>query len=139
VTCFVVRLSWLPVWEDDDESPHVYGYLCDLIETHHPLILGPNHANLPKLVAIIAEAFARDAISVEHKVAQRMISLLRQIQVLYKLTHYSLFFNYTQFRCSCIFYMLTVIISAQRESFQFASKDIGMSYSAIIEIYLKIV
>ncbi|GFG38740.1 hypothetical protein Cfor_07043, partial [Coptotermes formosanus] len=73
-------LSWLPVWEDGDESPHVYGYLCDLIETHHPLILGPNHANLPKLVAIIAEAFARDAISVEHKVAQRMISLVRQIQ-----------------------------------------------------------
>lgn len=82
MTYFVVRLSWLPVWEDGDESPHVYGYLCDLIETHHPLILGPNHANLPKLVAIIAEAFARDAISVEHKVAQRMISLVRQIQVL---------------------------------------------------------
>jgi len=34
--------------------------------------------------------------------------------------------------------MLTVLISAQRETFQFASNDIGMSYSAIIEIYLKI-
>ena len=25
-------LSWLPVWEDDDEAEHVYGYLCELIE-----------------------------------------------------------------------------------------------------------
>lgn len=25
-------LSWLPVWEDEDEAVHVYGYLCDLIE-----------------------------------------------------------------------------------------------------------
>lgn len=82
MTSLVVRLSWLPVWEDSDESPHVYGYLCDLIETHHPLILGPNHANLPKLVAIIAEAFARDAIDIKHEVAQRMMRIVRQIQVL---------------------------------------------------------
>jgi len=34
--------------------------------------------------------------------------------------------------------MLTVIIIAQRENFQFASKDIVMLYSAIMEIYLKI-
>ena len=71
----------MPVWEDDDESPHVYGYLCDLIETNHPLILGPNHANLPKLIAIIAEAFARDAIDVENDVAKRMVGLVRQCQV----------------------------------------------------------
>ena len=25
-------LSWLPVTEDHEEAPHVYGYLCDLIE-----------------------------------------------------------------------------------------------------------
>jgi len=25
-------LSWLPVTEDLEEAPHVYGYLCDLIE-----------------------------------------------------------------------------------------------------------
>ena len=24
--------SWLPVTEDHEEAPHVYGYLCDLIE-----------------------------------------------------------------------------------------------------------
>ena len=25
-------LSWLPVWEDEDEAKHIYGYLCDLVE-----------------------------------------------------------------------------------------------------------
>ena len=25
-------LSWLPVIEDKEEAPHVYNYLCDLIE-----------------------------------------------------------------------------------------------------------
>nr|CAD7427512.1 unnamed protein product [Timema monikensis] len=73
-------LSWLPVWEDMDEAPHVYGYLCDLIEANHPLVLGNNHENLPKLIAIIAEAFARDAINVDHTEAKRMISLIRQVQ-----------------------------------------------------------
>ena len=34
------RFSWLPVVEDVDESPFVYGYLCDLIEANHQLILG---------------------------------------------------------------------------------------------------
>nr|CAD7258327.1 unnamed protein product [Timema shepardi] len=73
-------LSWLPVWEDMDEAPHVYGYLCDLIEANHPLVLGNNHENLPKLIAIIAEAFARDAINVDHTESKRMISLIRQVQ-----------------------------------------------------------
>jgi hypothetical protein len=49
---------------------------------NHPLILGPNTSNLPKLIAIIAEAFARDAIDVEHEVAKRMVGLVREIQVL---------------------------------------------------------
>lgn len=26
-----VWLSWLPIVEDKEEAPHVYGYLCDLI------------------------------------------------------------------------------------------------------------
>jgi len=73
-------LSWLPVWEDTDEAPHVYGYLCYLIENHHPVILGPNNSNLPKLIAIIAEAFHRDAIAPDHVVAQKMLNIVRQIQ-----------------------------------------------------------
>lgn len=77
----IYRLSWLPVWEDTDEAPHVYGYLCHLIENNHPVILGPSNANLPKLIAIIAEAFLRDAIATDHVVAQKMLNIVRQIQV----------------------------------------------------------
>jgi len=25
-------LAWLPVWEDEDEAVHIYGYFCDLVE-----------------------------------------------------------------------------------------------------------
>ncbi|XP_067014129.1 importin-5 [Anabrus simplex] len=73
-------LSWLPVWEDDDEAPHVYGYLCDLIEANHPVVLGINHSNLPQIIGIIGEAFVQDAISPEHEVAKRMVGIVRQIQ-----------------------------------------------------------
>jgi hypothetical protein len=33
-------LSWLPVWEDDEEAKHIYEYFCELIEANNPLILG---------------------------------------------------------------------------------------------------
>ena len=32
-------LSWLPVWEDEDEAVHVYGYFCDLVEVWVLLLL----------------------------------------------------------------------------------------------------
>lgn len=35
-----IWFSWLPVIEDVDESPHVYGYMCDLIEQNNQFILG---------------------------------------------------------------------------------------------------
>lgn len=35
-----VWFNWLPVVEDADEAPHIYGYLCDLIEQNNPIILG---------------------------------------------------------------------------------------------------
>lgn len=79
---FLFRLCNLPVCEDTDEAPFVYGYLCKLIENHHPLVLGANNTNIPTLIQIIAEAFLRDAIDRTHAVAQRMIMIVRQIQVI---------------------------------------------------------
>ncbi|KAK6633230.1 hypothetical protein RUM44_003831 [Polyplax serrata] len=73
-------LSWLPVWEDVDESPHVYGYLCDLIQANHPVVLGTNNSNIPKLIAILAEAFFRDAFTLEDEIAKRVLCIIRQIQ-----------------------------------------------------------
>ena len=29
-----IWLSWLPILEDKEEAPHVYGYLCDLIQRY---------------------------------------------------------------------------------------------------------
>lgn len=76
------RLCNLPVCEDTDEAPFVYGYLCKLIESHHPMVLGANNSNIPSLIQIISEAFLRDAIDRSHAVAQRMIMIVKQIQVI---------------------------------------------------------
>ncbi len=97
--------TWLPVFEDVDESPYVYGYLCDLVEGNHPAILGANNENLPKVVQviniiellliffvimikfvlfslqIIAEAFALDALPLEHEVRGRLVNIVKQVEV----------------------------------------------------------
>jgi hypothetical protein len=59
------------VSEDVDEAPYVYGYLCDLIESNHPTILGPNNSNLARIVGIFAEAFSVDALPPTHEVHSR--------------------------------------------------------------------
>ncbi|XP_058063028.1 importin-5 [Anopheles bellator] len=72
--------SWLPVGEDEDEAVYVYGYLCDLIQANHPVVLGENNANLPRIVSIIASCFYREAVTVPHPEAQRMLSIVKQIE-----------------------------------------------------------
>lgn len=74
------RFSWLPVVEDEEEAPHVYGYLCDLIQSNNPIILGANNANLPRIVTVIAEAFAHDVIPANHDVGRRMVEIVKQIE-----------------------------------------------------------
>lgn len=80
---FFCRFSWLPVVEDVEESPFVYGYLCDLIEINHPVILGNQNANIPRIIEIFAEAFAVDALPPTHEVYGRMVNITRQVQVNY--------------------------------------------------------
>lgn len=70
----------MPVVEDEEEAPHVYGYLCDLIQGNHPVILGANNSNLPRIVCIIAEAFYRDVIEPNHEVGRRMLEIVKQIE-----------------------------------------------------------
>ncbi|XP_026686973.1 importin-5-like, partial [Diaphorina citri] len=45
-------LNWLPIFSDTEECPHVYGLLCDLIEANHPLVVGAQNANIPRLIAL---------------------------------------------------------------------------------------
>ncbi|KAL3846795.1 hypothetical protein ACJMK2_017751 [Sinanodonta woodiana] len=73
-------LSWLPVWEDEDEAVHVYNYLCDLVEMNHPVILGENNSNLPRVVQIIAETLNKDGLEKDEKVKTRVLDIVRQVQ-----------------------------------------------------------
>lgn len=75
-----IWFSWLPVTEDSDEAPHIYGYLCDLIQANHPVILGANNCNLPRIVSIIAQAFANKVVAVISDVGSRMLAIVKQVE-----------------------------------------------------------
>ncbi|XP_022901900.1 importin-5 [Onthophagus taurus] len=72
--------NWLPVVEDADEAPHVYGYLCDLIEQNNLVILGPGNANIPRIISIFAEAFYRDALDPKSVECRRPLNIIQQVQ-----------------------------------------------------------
>jgi HEAT repeat protein len=72
--------NWLPVVEDADEAPHVYGYLCDLVEQHNPHILGAGNSNIPRIINILAEAFYREVIDPSKPEGFRMVNIVRQVQ-----------------------------------------------------------
>lgn len=78
VLCY--RFSWLPVVEDHEEAPHVYQYLCDLIQSNHPAVLGVNNANLPRILQIIAEAFNCCVIEPKNEVGTRMLQIVNQLE-----------------------------------------------------------
>lgn len=58
----------------------MYGYLCDLIQNNHPIILGPNNANLPRILSIIAEVFVRGLLPVTNAEATRMLGIVKQLE-----------------------------------------------------------
>ncbi|XP_054167473.1 importin-5-like [Oppia nitens] len=75
-----VWLSWLPVWEDEEEIPHIYGFLYSLLEGNHSVIMGPSNSNLPHIVAAIAEVLARMSIDSKSDLGQKLISYLQFIK-----------------------------------------------------------
>lgn len=57
-------LTWLPIWEDKEETDHVYGYLCDLVEANNQTLLGgASNVNLPSIVSAIARVLSEKALS----------------------------------------------------------------------------
>ncbi|ELW71512.1 Importin-5 [Tupaia chinensis] len=74
-------LSWLPLHEDKEEAVQTFNYLCDLIESNHPIVLGPNNTNLPKIFSIIAEGEMHEAIKHEDPCAKRLANVVRQVQI----------------------------------------------------------
>ncbi|XP_017777748.1 PREDICTED: importin-5 [Nicrophorus vespilloides] len=75
-----IWFSWLPVVEDADEAPHVYGYLCDLIEQNNQIILGAGNDNVPRIISIFAEAFYREALDASKPESVRVLNIIRQVQ-----------------------------------------------------------
>ncbi|KAI9190858.1 importin subunit beta-3 [Polychytrium aggregatum] len=67
----------LPIVHDEDEAPHTYTYLLDLLEGNHPAILGEGHANLPKLVPMFAQVLMAGILSAE--LEPRMSNSIRVI------------------------------------------------------------
>ncbi|XP_066113316.1 ran-binding protein 6 isoform X2 [Saccopteryx bilineata] len=72
-------LSWLPLHEDKEEAIQTLSFLCDLIESNHPVVLGPNNSNLPKIISIIAEGKLNETINYEDPCAKRLANVIRQI------------------------------------------------------------
>lgn len=70
----------MPVVEDEEEAPHVYGYLCDLVQANHPAVLGLNNGHLPNIVRIVAEAFYQKVVDVTQDVGRRMLDIVKQIE-----------------------------------------------------------
>lgn len=72
-------VDWLPIWEDEAEVPIVMEFLLQLIEQNNMTVMGPNSSNLPRLVAIVAEVFARSVIEVNTDVGMKLVSFLKQV------------------------------------------------------------
>uniref|UniRef100_A0A667Z6G0 Karyopherin (importin) beta 3 n=1 Tax=Myripristis murdjan TaxID=586833 RepID=A0A667Z6G0_9TELE len=73
-------LGWLPLNEDKEEAVHTFDFLCDLIETNNPIILGPDNSNLPKIFLIIAEGVANESVKSEDACSKRLAHVIRQVQ-----------------------------------------------------------
>ena len=71
-----------------DEAPYVYGFLADLIESNNQHILGANNSNLPRIIAIIAEALATEVLPPEEVAKQRLVSLVKQVQVIIAIKYF---------------------------------------------------
>ncbi|ESO05871.1 hypothetical protein HELRODRAFT_188208 [Helobdella robusta] len=73
-------LSWLPIWEDEEEAMQVYDYLCELIELNNPVVLGANNCNLPNLLKIFVQSFHLNAVSIRSETGLRIINIIRQLK-----------------------------------------------------------
>ncbi|XP_071991564.1 importin-5 [Engystomops pustulosus] len=73
-------LSWLPLHEDKEEAVHTFNFLCDLLESNNPIVLGPNNSNLPRIFSIIADGGVHESIKNEDLCGKRLANVVRQVQ-----------------------------------------------------------
>ena len=106
----------MPIWEDEEEVIYVYSFLYQLLQkylftlnfkklTHllflnnflsnHSLILGNDNCNVPHIVSIILEVFARTVIDHSSELGQKLISYIKFVNVyIFVRTNYELCFNF---------------------------------------------
>ncbi|RNA44474.1 Importin-5, partial [Brachionus plicatilis] len=72
--------SWLPVYDDTEETPHTYGFLCDQVEANSEIVLGVNHCNIPRIIQVIVDCILREGIDMENIVAKRMTNICKHVQ-----------------------------------------------------------
>ena len=60
---------------------------------NNALVLGANNSNIPRIIAVIAEAFAEEVFELETEVKGRLIQLIRHIQVILGHCEYPLLSN----------------------------------------------
>jgi len=72
--------SWFPVYDDPEETPYTYGYLCDFVESNNEIILGVNHCNIPRIVQVIVDCILREGIDMENLVGKRMVNICKHVQ-----------------------------------------------------------
>ena len=76
-------MQWLPIYEDKEESVHVYDFFAELLEANNPAVLGTENANLPRILDIITKAFhlsAFDETEESARVKQRLITILKSME-----------------------------------------------------------
>ncbi|KAK9764647.1 importin subunit beta-3 [Basidiobolus ranarum] len=76
-TVIPVWFASLPIENDEEEAPHVYTYLLDLLDAHHPAVLGANNENIPKLVSVFTDTLFAAILPAE--LASRMVNSLKAI------------------------------------------------------------
>lgn len=73
-------LLWLPVVDDKEEAAHVYGFLCDIIESNSA-VLGQGDAGIARAVVLLTDALSSSALDESPEVTNRVIAIMRRIQI----------------------------------------------------------
>lgn len=71
----------MSAWGISPYNFHLKGFLFFSFVSNHPIVLGPNNTNLPKIFSIIAEGEMHEAIKHEDPCAKRLANVVRQVQV----------------------------------------------------------
>lgn len=73
-------LSWLPIRYDEEEVPHVYGFVCALLEQNHPQLMSNAMEIIPHFVYCLAVSLNCGVLKPEQPVFHRSMALVRHVQ-----------------------------------------------------------